>query len=77
MSTPRIQTSEPQDIEVEHANLTAVPLGWPNKTLLIKDMRCYQVKRNFIKKDDFKNHEIFRDMNLENILCFFPWNLLE
>ena len=28
-STPRIQTGEPQAAEVEHANLSPEPLGWP------------------------------------------------
>ena len=30
MSTPRIQTSEPQAAEAECANLTTAPLGWPH-----------------------------------------------
>ena len=35
MSAPRIRTSEPQATEAEHANLTAVPPGWPpNKGIL-------------------------------------------
>ena len=33
MSAPGIQTSEPQAAEVEHANLTAAPLGWTHKPL--------------------------------------------
>ena len=29
MSTPRIWTCKPRATEVEHANLTTMPLGWP------------------------------------------------
>ena len=34
MSTPRIRTSEPQAVEAECVNLTAVPLGWPLQYVL-------------------------------------------
>ena len=35
MSSPRIQTGEPQANEAERANLTAMPLGWPQKKIFL------------------------------------------